>query len=298
MTDLQVRYFLTAARCLNFTEAAKQLYITQPALSQQISALEHELNMQLFVRMKKRLYLTPAAVVLARELPQYEKHLAEILDRAKVANLGVSQALRLGLMEGQTHPDSWLGRFFTFREQYPNVEISTFCASFGALTEALLNDRVDVAYLPDLQILGNPAIHFVESGEDRGVAMISSRHPLAQAHITSFRQLRAETFLMLRESESSSIHEFILNDCKKSGFTPRIRYVASLNENIMCTELGMGVGITNHDSYGCFNPNITVLHDLKIANRKFVLAWKKANMNSAIPLFVHHMCPGASRQSG
>ncbi|MDD6160304.1 MAG: LysR family transcriptional regulator, partial [Oscillospiraceae bacterium] len=109
MTDLQVRYFLTAARCLNFTEAAKQLYITQPALSQQISALEHELNMQLFVRMKKRLYLTPAAVVLARELPQYEKHLAEILDRAKVANLGVSQTLRLGLMEGQTHPDSWLG---------------------------------------------------------------------------------------------------------------------------------------------------------------------------------------------
>jgi Transcriptional regulator len=53
MNTLQIKYFLTAARCLNFTEAAKQLYISQPALSQQILALEKELNMQLFIRAKK-----------------------------------------------------------------------------------------------------------------------------------------------------------------------------------------------------------------------------------------------------
>ena len=54
MNSLQIKYFLTAARTLNFTEAAAQLYISQPALSQQISALEKELNMQLFIRSKKK----------------------------------------------------------------------------------------------------------------------------------------------------------------------------------------------------------------------------------------------------
>lgn len=48
------RIFLTAARCLNFTEAAQQLFITQPALSQQITAIEAELNMQLFIRHKNK----------------------------------------------------------------------------------------------------------------------------------------------------------------------------------------------------------------------------------------------------
>ena len=48
MTITQIKYFITTAKCLNFTKAASQLYITQPALSRQIAAIEAELNMQLF----------------------------------------------------------------------------------------------------------------------------------------------------------------------------------------------------------------------------------------------------------
>ena len=40
MTITQMKYFITAAKCLNFTKAASQLYITQPALSRQIAAME------------------------------------------------------------------------------------------------------------------------------------------------------------------------------------------------------------------------------------------------------------------
>ena len=43
MTTDQMKYFLTVARCLSFTEAAEQLFLSQPALSRQISALEREL---------------------------------------------------------------------------------------------------------------------------------------------------------------------------------------------------------------------------------------------------------------
>lgn len=291
MTDLQIRYFLTAARCLNFTEAAKQLYISQPALSQQITALEHELNMQLFVRMKKRVYLTPAAVVLLKELPKYEKMYADILDKAKIANQGISQTIRLGLMEGQIMPSDWLERFFSFQEKHPAVGIEVMCCSLGELSAALLEDQVDIAYLPDFEIYGKNNLLSVEVAENHGVAIVSRYHPLAREHVTSLKQLRHETILMLRESESSILHEMMLNDCKRAGFIPNIRYVSSLDENIMCAELGMGVGITNWDSYACYNPNIVVLQDLKISERKFVFAWKKENMNSAISLFVHWVCP-------
>lgn len=61
MTITQIKYFITTAKCLNFTKAASQLYITQPALSRQIAAIEAELNMQLFVRNNRTVKLTPAA---------------------------------------------------------------------------------------------------------------------------------------------------------------------------------------------------------------------------------------------
>ena len=67
MTITQMKYFITAAKCLNFTKAAEILFITQPALSRQISVIEQELNMQLFIRTNHYVRLTPPAEVLLRE---------------------------------------------------------------------------------------------------------------------------------------------------------------------------------------------------------------------------------------
>ena len=71
MTITQMKYFITAAKCLNFTKAASQLYITQPALSRQIAAMETELNMQLFIRNNRSVKLTPAAQMVAANISDF-----------------------------------------------------------------------------------------------------------------------------------------------------------------------------------------------------------------------------------
>lgn len=58
MNMIQMKYFITAAKCLNFTKAADKLFITQPALSRQIASMEAELNMQLFIRNNRSVRLT------------------------------------------------------------------------------------------------------------------------------------------------------------------------------------------------------------------------------------------------
>ena len=63
----QMEYFLSVAEKLNFTEAAKSLYISQPSLSKQISLLEEELGFALFIRNKRSVRLTPAGEVLNRK---------------------------------------------------------------------------------------------------------------------------------------------------------------------------------------------------------------------------------------
>lgn len=289
MNQLQIKYFLTAARCLNFTEAAKQLYITQPALSQQISAMEKELNMQLFVRNRGKVYLTPAGVVLLRDLPRYEKLYVDIVERAKIANEGNSGVLNIGFMEGQCLPEHLLDRFFSFREEHPNIAIEVSCQSFGELKRMLAEDELDLVYTADFELEKNPSYIYENVAEDHGIAIVSKKHPLASQKVTSLSQLKGETILFLREQESSTLNEMIRMDFKNHGIIPNIKYVSSLDENILCVELGLGIGITNQDSYGCYNRNIVPLKDLKIAERKFVLGWKRYNENPSIALFVNYI---------
>lgn len=288
MNTLQIKYFLTAARCLNFTEAAKQLYISQPALSQQISALENELNMQLFIRSKKKLYLTPAAVVLLHELPKYEKHYADIIDKARFANEGNIGILKIGFLEGQNIAPDVLKKVMKFREEHPNVAIDATCQTLRELRRMLSEDELDIIYTVDFDVEENPSYLFEKVAKEYAIVLVSKYSPLAERDIRELSELRDETFLFLGGGDGENVNELIKQDCLRAGFLPNIRYVQSLDENILLAELGLGVCIANSDSYGRRNPNIKVLKNIKLAYRHFVFAWKKDNVNAALALFMNY----------
>ncbi len=80
MNTTQQKCFIEAAELLNFTAAAERLYISQPALSRNISALEEELGVMLFLRRNNVLSLTPGGEILYR----WMKENAESLERARL----------------------------------------------------------------------------------------------------------------------------------------------------------------------------------------------------------------------
>ena len=68
MTFSQINYFLTLAACLNYTEAATKLFISQSALSRSIASLEKELDVKLLIRNYHSVELTKAGKILYREM--------------------------------------------------------------------------------------------------------------------------------------------------------------------------------------------------------------------------------------
>lgn len=100
MTLSQIQYFLTAARCLNFTVAARELYITQPALGRQISAMEDELGVKLFLRSKNSLSLTPTGSMLQKEFTSLITNYNEILQKIYAMGQDDSVRMRIGILEG------------------------------------------------------------------------------------------------------------------------------------------------------------------------------------------------------
>ena len=235
------------------------------------------------------MYLTPAAVVLLHDLPRYESLYTDIIERAKVANEGKTGLLTLGIVEGQCMPDNILKRFFQFRKEYPQIDIEVVCYSFGELQRVLEEDEVDMIYAPDFVVQRNPAYIYECVGENHAMAVVSKYHPLAKQKITHLAQLKDETFLFLRDKECSMLNELMRQDCERAGFIPNVKYVPSLNENIMYAELGFGVAFSNKDNVASFNPNLVQLKHLKIAERKIVFGWKKQNVNPSIALFANFM---------
>src|SRR5260370_16758602 len=119
----QLTYFLAAAQRQNFRRAAELCLVAQPALSRQIAALEAELGVELFKRIKQRVSLTSAGqdfAVYAREalerLQQGQQAMANLLD-------GQEGTVLLGCIEPLA--TAFLPTVFrTFRQRWPRIRLS------------------------------------------------------------------------------------------------------------------------------------------------------------------------------
>ncbi|MDR0227531.1 MAG: LysR family transcriptional regulator [Flavobacteriaceae bacterium] len=139
----QLKYFLKAKELLNFTEAAKYLYITQSTLSQQIKQLEDELGMPLFDRLGKRITLTEAGSLFATYA---EKSI-------HAANDGKQMLEDLtNLQEGVLHIGlTWglkslaISTFKIFTEQYPKVKLQVTFGTTTELIDAVMRQEIDFA---------------------------------------------------------------------------------------------------------------------------------------------------------
>ena len=156
----QLRYFLRVAETLNFSQAARELFITQSTLSQQILHLEQELNQQLFVRNSHEVMLTEAGEIL---LPMARESI-HMVDNC-VLRL---QELKQLLTETMTD----------FMRQHPKVKLSVCYSSMEDLIERLLRHELDLV----LAFKPNEADPRIESRllfNTRLAAVVNHEHPLA-----------------------------------------------------------------------------------------------------------------------
>ena len=102
MTTTQIRCFLEAAKSLNFTYAASKLYISPSTLSKSILALEKELELQLFIRDRRGIRLTPGGALLCQRMTPFLDEMPNWIHQAQLANQGLNGTLRIGYLAPST----------------------------------------------------------------------------------------------------------------------------------------------------------------------------------------------------
>lgn len=185
----QLRYFTKVAETLNFSEAARQLFVTQSTLSQQIKLLEDELGTSLLVRNSHNVGLTEAGAELLpyarRALTDCELCVEHLNDLANLSagelNIGVTYSFSSMLTE----------TVVDFMKRYPKVRLNIIYKPMNDLMEMLTHRDVDfvLAFRPNLTVAG------VESHilfQNRLAVVVDINHPLAGKEKVSLVTVLAE----------------------------------------------------------------------------------------------------------
>lgn len=232
----QVRYVLAAARLLNFTRAAAELNVTQPALTKSIKLLEGELGEDIFERDGKRVSLTPFGV---RILP----HLRQILEGADVTR-ALASSFRLLKMDPvslgvlSTVGPNRLARFLSeFHAQNASIELAISEAGIDELREKLLTGTLDACIMTDLGDLGD-AFDVKPLYPERYVVVFPAQHRLARADTIRLADLAGEAYV---DRLSCEFREAVMALCKSKGIELYARF-RSEREDWVQAMVQAGVG--------------------------------------------------------
>jgi len=201
LTLRQLKVFESVARHLNFTRAAEELFLSQPAVSMQVKLLEKQLGLALFEQLGKRIHLTEAGgevLVYARGVTQQLDELESVLDLMK--GLGGGR-LRISVATTANYfIPTLLG---TFSRRYPEVTVSLDVTNRETLLQQLSENTVD------LVIMGQPPTEAdVEAEafmENPLVIVAPPEHPLAKQKKIPLKRLQDEVFLVREPGSGTRI---------------------------------------------------------------------------------------------
>ena len=142
----QLRAFHYAAKHGSFTHAARRLFVTQPAITAQIKALEESCDLKLFKQRGRSVFLTESGKTLyehTQKIFQYEKEIEIAIDEMKKLKRGV---LRIGCTK--TYARYFMPSMISsFHKDYPDIKIHLDEGSSSNMIDSLLDFRIEVAVI-------------------------------------------------------------------------------------------------------------------------------------------------------
>jgi LysR family transcriptional regulator, low CO2-responsive transcriptional regulator len=200
LTLHQLTVFRAVARHLNYTRAADDLHLTQPAVSRQVQLLENTLGVQVFERVGRRIRLTDAGA----DVLSYAQRIGQLQDELE-AVLSARNGLQRGSLRliGTTTAGEYLlpPLVADFRRSHPGIQVALRVGNREEVLSALANGEVDLA------VMGRPPARpdwdSIPILPNQLVAIASPRHPLVNERAISPTRLAGET-IFLRETGSGT----------------------------------------------------------------------------------------------
>lgn len=285
----QLRYFMELAKCLNFTKAAMNLYLAQPALSQQIADLEKQLGVTLFERNSRSAALTPAGEILQSACPEILIKMEEIEHQLLRAKAGLRGSIKIGYTV--VFQQMLTGVLQEFRRLYPDIALNIYNGQLIDLKTALENGDIDVAFswinereLPQKHTPARTVIW-----QDDLCIVVRRDHPFALSGGEDFSLLENENFIMTDDAPHLGFRYMVQDAAHEAGLQLKHQTISKqFSTIIMQVEAGMGVSVLPGwmKSYSFYSSEDIVYFPLKKNCMDFGAVWHENSKNAVLPIFL------------
>lgn len=278
--------FYETAKCLNMSKVAKEMFISQPSISQCILELESELNVKLFDRIGKKLYLTYEGELFfnytRRILNLYEESISTINDLNKDNKgriiVGTSTTIGIYIMpyiiEG-------------FSKEFENIEISLVIDNKDNISNLLYSNKIDIAFIESKPKSKDFILEKIWT--DELVFISSLNHKWSNSKYITYEDLSNNKFI-IRENGSGMRETF--KNFIESNEIENIDYIelSNLEAIINFVKLGIGVGCVPYISVIEKEKlnilNISRLKDYKLERNLYLAIHKDKYLSLHINRFI------------
>ncbi|WP_404364538.1 LysR family transcriptional regulator [Corallococcus coralloides] len=221
-----LRYFVAVAEAGSMMAGARAVGIVQPALSRQIRELEEAIGTPLLLRRSTGVALTAAGASFLRDATRILTELQASRDRALRSAAGQLGELRLGVLPNYFPLPVVSDVLKAFRDTCPDVMLSIAPRLSSEQAAALARGELDGGIMAWRQDVA-PHLSGLRLLRDRFVlAMLSTPGQRVRAP-RRLAELAGAPFIWFDPLRSSAQHRFLLEQCRRAGFTPRIAQVGS-----------------------------------------------------------------------
>lgn len=237
-----LRYFVTVAELGSFSQAARSLYVSQSAISEQIADMEREIGVPLFHRSARSTTLTPAGAVFLPEAKGVLAAAVQAVEKVQRAERGEVGTLRIGFFSGGVGVN-FPTIIRRFRKHHAGVRLSLIEMPPTAQWQALVEGKIDLGFTRRLEPPYNNDLSSETVREDEIVAVLPRDHRLASGPV-DIRDLANEQFILSSRETSPALFDKIIELCSEAGFSPKIASLSTMwSSVVLMVQAGEGISL-------------------------------------------------------
>lgn len=289
MTILQLKYFMEAAKCGNFTSAARTLYISQPSVTKQIGDLENELGFRLFSRKARGVELTEPGELLYQSLRRCQNDFGSALRQASQMSFAGNRLI-IG-MQSMIETYALSSAAHAFCDKCGITEVITKRLPLLDLLPALERHELDCAIMIDTAVPEDGPLTFCRLIPARDYVLASKNNRLVCPEQLSRETLRNVKIAMERP----------LNAMYASPFGPQKEICVNqgfLEQNVVfCDNFESALSLVEHSDTVMIVDEMTIFPNMD--NYRFIdtgrqhyicLAWRREEHLPLVDDLVAYLC--------
>lgn len=218
MNFKQLEYFSAVAEAKSISMAARNLNVAQPPVSRQISLLEDELGVCLFLRNNKGIELTEAGQCLYQQTQKMFQSLRMMTDSVRDVDAGIRGQVKIGIIYSDV--PVMTEHLREYHKLYPQVELYIRMGSPSDLLDDLNRGKLHVLFLRS-QTEGVTGLHKKVLGEDPlELVMCRETDPAPGQAEVPIGALEGAPMCLLRSDDLWGYSNYLLNECRREGSPP------------------------------------------------------------------------------